>query len=101
MKPAAIKQILDDILLVFQEIYAKLIMYNFSALIAYSQNVPAGKRINFAKSMHVCYQFFKEQLSDIVLEKMMSKYLTPIHPERCFERNKNNKNAVSFTYRIS
>ena len=86
---------------VSQEIYTKLIMYNFSALIAYSQNVPAGKRINFAKSMHACYQFFKEQLSDIVLEKMMSKYLSPIRPGRCFERNKNNKNTVSFTYRIS
>ena len=36
-----------------------------------------------------------------VLEKMMSRYLSPIRPGRCFERNKNNKNAVSFTYRIS
>lgn len=86
---------------VFQEIYAKLIMYNFSALIAYSQDVPTGKRINFAKSMHVCYQFFKEKLSDIVLAKMLSKYLSPIRPGRSFERNKINKNAVSFTYRIS
>ena len=85
---------------VFQEIYAKLIMYNFSALIAYSQTVPAGKRINFAKSIHVCYQFFKEQLDDIVLEKLINKYLSPIRPGRSFERNKNNKNAVSFTYRI-
>lgn len=84
---------------VFQEIYAKLIMYNFSALIAYSQKVPAGKRINFAKSMHVCYQYFKEQLSAIVLEKMLSKFLSPIRPGRGFERNKNNKNAVSFAYR--
>jgi len=84
-----------------QEIYAKLIMYNFSALIDYSQDVPTGKRINFAKSMHVCYQFFKEKLSDIVLAKMLSKYLLPIRPGRSFERNKINKNAVSFTYRIS
>ena len=86
---------------VFQEIYAKLIMYNFSALIAYSQKVPIGKRINFSKSMHVCYQFFREQLSEIVLEKMMSKFLSPIRPGRGFERNKNNKNAVSFAYRTS
>ena len=78
---------------VFQEIYAKLIMYNFSALIAYSQTVPAGKRINFAKSIHVCYQFFKEKLSDIVLVKMINKFLSPIRPGRSFERNKNNKNA--------
>lgn len=76
-------------------------MYNFSALIAYSQNVPTGKRINFAKSMHVCCQFFKEKLNDIVLAKMMSKYLSPIRSGRCFERNKSNKNAISFTYRIS
>lgn len=86
---------------VFQEVYAKLIMYNFSAWIAYSQTIPTGKRINFAKSIHVCYQFFKEQLDDIVLEKMIRKYLSPIRPGRSFERNKNNKNAVSFTYRIS
>lgn len=86
---------------VFQEIYAKFIMYNFSALIAYSQKVPAGKRINFAKSMYVCYQYFREQLSDIILEKMLCKFLSPIRPGRSFERNKNNKNAVSFAYRIS
>ena len=86
---------------VFQEIYAKLIMYNFSAWIAYSQTVPTGKRINFAKSIHVCYQFFKEKLSDIVLVKMINKFLSPIRPGRSFERNKNNKNAVSFAYRIS
>lgn len=87
--------------LVFQEIYAKLIMYNFSALIAYIQNVPDGKRINFAKSMYVCYQFFKGRLSDMVLIKMISKFLSPIRPGRNFERNKNNKNATSFAYRIS
>lgn len=76
---------------VFQEVYAKLIMYNFSALIAYSQEVPSSKRINFAKSMHICYQFFKERLNDIVLEKMMSMFLSPIRPGRRFERNKSSK----------
>lgn len=58
---------------VFQEIYAKLIMCNFSARIAYPQKVPAGKRINFAKSMYVCYQYFGKPLSDTFLEKTLYK----------------------------
>lgn len=86
---------------VFQEIYAKLIMYNFAVLIAYAQTVPDGKRINFAKSMHVCCQLFKEKLSDAVLLKMIRKFLSPIRQGRNFERNKNVKNAVGFAYRIS
>ena len=77
--------------LVLQEIYAKLIMYNFSALIAYAQKVPDGKHINFAKSMHVCYQFFKERLSYMVMLKLISKFLSPIRPGKNFERNKNKK----------
>lgn len=86
---------------VFQEIYAKLIMYNFSALIAYSQTVPIGKRINFSKTAHVCNDFFKDKLIESILEKMLIKFLSPIRPGRSYERNKNNKNAISFAYRIS
>lgn len=76
-------------------------MYNFFALIAYAQKVPDGKRVNFAKSMHVCYQFFKGRLSDMVMLKLISKFLSPIHPGRNFERNKNNKNVFNFAYRVS
>lgn len=86
---------------VFQEIFAKLTMYNFSALIAYMQDTPKDKRINFSKSMDVCTEFFRDRLNDIELLKMISKFLSPIRSGRNFIRNKSVKNAIGFAYRIS
>ena len=43
---------------ILQEIFSKLIMYNFAALISYQVEQPKRKRINFAKAAHFCYQFF-------------------------------------------
>ena len=87
--------------LIFQEIFAKLTVYNVIAMITYSRNVPSGKRINFAKAVDVCIKFIAEKLSEEFLLKILSKYLSPIRPGRTFPRSSGIKNPLSFAYRIS
>ncbi len=87
--------------LVLQEIFSKLIMYNFTALISYHVDHPKDKRINFAKSIHICYQYFKDKISERSLLTIMQKFMSPIRPGRIFQRYQNIKNAVGFAYRIS
>jgi len=76
-------------------------MYKFSALIAYHVEHPKDKRINFAKAIHFCYQYFKNRISERNLLGIVQKFMSPIRPDRVFERYKNTKNAVGFAYRIS
>lgn len=87
--------------LIFQEIFSKLIMYNFVALISYHIKIPNNKRINFAKATHFCHQYFKDKLSEKVLLEMVKKIYSPIRPGRFFERYPNIKKALGFAYRIS
>ena len=86
---------------VLQEIFSKLIMYNFAALISYHVEHPKDKRINFAKAIHFCYQYFKGKISERNLLKFVQKFMSPIRPGRVFERYQNIKKAVGFAYRIS
>lgn len=88
--------------LIFQEIFAKLTVYNVISMITYSQrNVPDGKRINFAKSVAICIRFITGKLSEESLQKILSKFLSPIRLGRTFPRSSSIKNPFSFAYRIS
>lgn len=86
---------------IFQEIYAKLIMYNFSASIVCDQPTVQNKRINFSKSITLCYEFFKEKLSSNTLLEMLKKLASSIRSNRTFERKKKPKSTISFAYRVS
>lgn len=87
--------------LIFQEIYAKLTMYNVLSFIAYAQKVPENKRINFAKAADVCMHFIVDKLSEESLLRMLAKYISPIRPGRSYPRNPSNKVPINYAYRIS
>ena len=86
--------------LIHQEIYAKLTIYNVLAMITYAQNVPGNKRINFARAVSVCIRLITGKLSEDVLLKMLSKFLSPVRPGRIFPRKPAIKNSLSFAYRL-
>lgn len=86
--------------LIFQKIFSKLIMYNFTALISYSIEVIKDKRINFANAIHLCHRFYRDKIADKVLLEMLQKYLSPIRPRRSYERYQNIKKVIGFAYRI-
>lgn len=56
---------------ILKEIFSKLIMYNFAGLISYQVEHPKDKRINFAKAIHFCYQYFMDKLSESSLLEIM------------------------------
>ena len=91
---------------IHQEIYAHLIMYNFSEMIT-SHVVIAKKqrkhtyKANFSVAVHMCRRFFYERTSPPDLETIIARNLIPIRPERHRTRNLTVKAFHGFLYRVA
>ena len=91
---------------IYQEIFALLIMYNFSELITShvvisKVNAKHAYKANFAVSVHICRQFFRGNVSPPDVEALIQKNISPIRPGRNRLRNSTTKHAVSFSYRVT
>ncbi|QAA34455.1 IS4 family transposase [Clostridium manihotivorum] len=91
---------------ILQEIYARLIMYNFSEII--TQHVIIKKRnrkydykVNFSVAAHICRQFFLGKVTPPNIEALIARHITPIRPGRSRPRNMSEKTSVSFMYRVA
>lgn len=93
-------------MLIHQEIYAHLIMYNFSEMIT-SHVVIAKKqrkhtyKANFSVAVHMCRRFFYERTSPPDLETIIARNLIPVRPERHRIRNLTVKAFHGFLYRVA
>lgn len=93
--------------LVFQEIYAHLIMYNFVSLVVLGQKVEKQQRkheykSSFSVAIHACREFIRNKISQDMLINLILKYLTPIRPGRkAIRRKKKDRSVMSFNYRLS
>lgn len=92
--------------LICQEIFAKLIMYNFTELITshvivQKPNAKYAYKANFTVAVHICRQFFLGKISPPDLEAIIRRNVSPIRPGRSRPRNFITKNTVSFLYRIA
>jgi hypothetical protein len=83
-----------------QEVFARLVLYNYASLIAREIPVPDGKQVNFSVAVHVCRQFLKEKITSSKLFTLLSKHLSPIRPGRQHKRYQNMISAVAFQYRF-
>lgn len=91
---------------IYQEIFARLIMYNFSELITSSVIVrKVGNKhtykANFSAAVHICRQFFLGNVSPPDVETLIRKHISPIRPGRKNARRMLPRKAVSFTYRVA
>ena len=84
-----------------QEVFARLILYNYASLIARKIPVPQEKQINFSVAILVCKQFLKGKIRPAQIFEILSKYLSPIRPGRQYRRYQNPVSAVAFQYRFS
>ncbi len=89
-----------------QEIFARLIMYNFCELITSHTIIHTTHRklsyaVNFSASVHICRQFFRGNVSPPLIETLISRFVSPIRPDRSFSRTPHRKGLVSFLYRIA
>lgn len=95
---------------VVQEIYAKLIMYNFCERITNSiviNKKPADNRkheyqVNFTMAIHLCIRFFRH-LKELPfdLEQKIQKYILPVRPGRKDKRKIMPKAFITFLYRVA
>lgn len=88
---------------ILQEIYARLIMYNFSMEIALTVAVVHHSRtsyqINFTQAIGICKRFFLFQ--HIEVETLIQRYILPIRPNRSDGRTLVHKGFGGFLYRIA
>lgn len=94
---------------IFQEIYARVILYNFSQLITTKViRKKCRKRkytyqINFTRAIYICRMFlrFSEYKTPPDVEQLISKELLPVRPGRHNPRNMRKKGVISFLYRFN
>lgn len=92
--------------LIEQEIYARLILYNLSEIIA--NNVAIRKKgkkhnlnFNFTLAVTNIRLFLRNKISEDVLIERIKKYLVPIRPDRSYARNVKPQSAMSFNNRCA
>ena len=92
---------------IIQEIFAKLIMYNFAELIISHIVIKQKKRkhnykINFSTSIHICRNFLLKNISPLDVEALISSHILPIRLGGSNVRDlPRSKKATSFVYRVS
>ena len=91
---------------IYQEVFARLIMYNFTELVTLpviiqKDDCKYAYKANFSVAVHVCRQFFLGNVSPPDVEALIRRHVSPIRPGRNRTRKMTAKHAVSFIYRIA
>ena len=87
----------------FQEIYAKLTMYNFSSFVAASigdikkETEKYTYVLNHTQVQKNCIRFLRGRIKDVA--NMICRYMVPVRPGRKFKRNLRRQSADTLTYR--
>ena len=89
-----------------QEIFARLLMYNFCSRIAntviveQNENRELKYKINFTAAIHICFAWLKRQLK-LDVRKLIAQYIEPVRPGREDKRNIKTKSFTYFLYRVA
>ncbi len=91
---------------IYQEVFARLIMYNFTELVTspviiQKADCKYAYKANFSVAVHVCRQFLLGNVSPPNVEALIRKHVSPIRPGRSRPRKMTAKHAVSFIYRVA
>lgn len=91
---------------VTQEIYANLIMYNMTQIVANCIEVPPSERkyqykISFSIAANIVKSLLLSDISPPDAEILLRKNLTPIRQNRKYMRNPRAKAQIKFTYRVA
>lgn len=92
-----------------QEIYAHLIMYNFSMMIADKVEIPetACRKhkylVNFAQAIRICMEYFRIQNTSppLDLQALLPRFILPERKGRAYTRNVYTQGVKAFNYRLS
>lgn len=90
-----------------QEVFAQLIMYNFSMMITshviiQQRGTKYAYQVNFTQAIHICGVYFRcRNGTPPDVEALIRRYILPIRPGRSDRRNIRYRSAVSFLYRVA
>jgi len=90
-----------------QEIYAKIIMYNFTEMITSHVITKSKKRkytykANFTIATHMCRMLFRNKASPPEVEAIIARETVPIRPGRARPRfMKNTRTYICFSYKVA
>lgn len=90
-----------------QEIYARMIMYNFSMMITLHVTIQQKDtkylyQVNFSEAIHICMHFIRcDNIKPPDVEALIQRNILPVRPDRKDIRKIRHKSAVSFMYRIA
>ena len=93
---------------VLQEIYARMVMYNFCQLITGQVDIKRSKngrkyayRINFSQAVQICRNFLSGKVIQSDISALISAFILPIRKGRDKPRIKGARRDVYFNYRIA
>lgn len=93
---------------VLQEVFARLIMYNFSMKIVQRVSIKEKDRryqlqVNFTQAAKICLNFFrhKNEQPPYNIEATIQRFLLPIRPNRKRQQESVSITVVSFNYRLT
>ena len=91
---------------IYQEIYARLIMYNFAELIiaqvvVSQENKKYAYKVNFSAAVHICRQFLRGGTDPPDVGVLLKRYITPIRPGRQDVRKPRKIRSKGFLYRVA
>ena len=91
-----------------QEVFARIIMYNFAETITSHVVISAAKsrhayQVNFTVAIHICRHFLRLWINapPFDVEALIRKNILPVRPGRKDKRKTRFKTAVSFLYRVA
>jgi hypothetical protein len=93
---------------IIQEIFARIIMYNFAEMITSHvvvshSNTKHIYQVNFTIAIHICRQFLRAWINapPFDVEALIRKNILPVRPNRKGKRILRSKQSVSFIYRVA
>lgn len=92
---------------IIQEIYARMILYNFCelvtnhAVVITRANTKHTYKINFATAVNVCRSYLKAGGDENEMMLLIQRHLTPIRPDRTYPLNLRPKRNRDFVYRAA
>lgn len=92
---------------ILQEIYARMILYNFCELVTAHAVVKTGEntkhiyKINFATAVNICRAYLKHGGDEAETMLLIQRYLTPIRDNRKYPINLRPKRNRDFMYRAA
>lgn len=95
---------------ILQEIYSRMVMYNFSQLVTNGAKIkrPKSKRgrkfaykINFSQAVQICREFLRYKIKCKDVTELIEKYILPIRDGKDHPRTNSPRREIYFNFRLA